>query len=142
MNNKLTIPGKLPGLNDLEDLARTHWSKAAKRRKELVSGLALIIKNQRPPKYTKIYLNIDYYEQTLTGRYARDPDNIAGGAKKLLIDALVVAGVIPNDKHDQIGGWVERFYEDAKNPRIEIRLVGFGFKTGSSGNVEEFFNGT
>lgn len=53
----------------------------------------------------------------------RDKDNIAF-AKKFILDSMQEWGIIPNDGWDQILGFVDEFYVDKKNPRVEVLLYG------------------
>lgn len=58
----------------------------------------------------------------------RDPDGIAGGARKLILDGLVMAGVLPTDTHRHVGRtrW-EEFYVGATSEngaRVEGVSVG------------------
>lgn len=53
----------------------------------------------------------------------RDPDNIAAGGRKLCLDALVKAGLLPDDGWAQVAGWVDTFEVDRDNPGVEISLA-------------------
>lgn len=50
----------------------------------------------------------------------RDLDNISGFAHKVINDALVNAGTIKDDGWKYIRGYMDEFYIDPKNPRIEV----------------------
>jgi hypothetical protein len=39
----------------------------------------------------------------------RDPDNISSGGRKIILDGLVQAGVIPDDGWDVVRGWEDHF---------------------------------
>lgn len=53
----------------------------------------------------------------------RDLDNITGG-QKVVIDALVLCGVIPNDTRQWVKGISHRFPDpDPKNPRVEVTVM-------------------
>ena len=43
----------------------------------------------------------------------RDPDGIASGGRKLILDALVKAGVLDSDRHEHVVGFVDTFETDA-----------------------------
>lgn len=80
--------------------------------------VAWLAKKAGLPKYEKAYLIITWYEPN--GR--RDPDNVMAG-QKFMLDALVHAGVIPNDSQKYIAGIVHRFRVDKQNPRVEVEII-------------------
>ena len=114
----ITIPGRLPGLNDVINSNRANKYLAAKIKKDTEQLLSVYIKNQCKAKYERIKISIIWYEPNKR----RDFDNISS-ATKFILDALVKCEVIPGD------GW--RFLEpdlhhkfklDKDNPRIEITI--------------------
>lgn len=52
----------------------------------------------------------------------RDKDNVSGFGRKVIQDALVRAGVLPNDGWANVEGFSDAFRVDKKNPRIEIEI--------------------
>ena len=66
----------------------------------------------------QIRLHYVYYCKTRR----RDLDNISGYFHKVFQDALVQAGVIPNDNWKYIMGFSDEFRLDTKDPRIEVRI--------------------
>ncbi len=115
----LTIPGRLPGLNEIIAAAKSHFAKYSTEKKEYTEEVAWLAKQARLPKFEKAYFIITWYEPDLR----RDPDNIMAG-QKFIMDGLVQAGVIPNDSQKYIAGIVHRFRVDRKNPRIEVEIRG------------------
>lgn len=104
---KIHIPLKLPSWNDHDNAARSHWSKAAKLKKETES---LIIKSLMYNDHSNIRhligkiknpvkLHFTWYE----ANRKRDEDNVKS-AKKFLIDALVKGGWLPDDSPKYVSG--------------------------------------
>ena len=62
----------------------------------------------------------------------RDPDNIAGTGSKIYLDALQVAGVIPNDGWSEIASITHTFQikRDLKIDRCRIELYPAGSRVG------------
>ena len=118
----LTIPGRLPGLNEIIDAAKLrgrNYKEYATMKDRNTQMVAWLAKKAGLPKYEKAYLIITWYEPDLR----RDPDNIMGG-QKFIMDGLVQAGVIPDDSQKYILGIFHRFMVDRKNPRIEVEIRG------------------
>lgn len=115
---KFTIPGRLPGLNDITDAARRNRYESAKLKKEYTELVAWCAKRARLPRFDRVDLVITWYEPN----QKRDKDNIMAG-QKFILDGLVEAGVLPNDGWKQIGDVTHRFRVDQTNPRIEVELL-------------------
>lgn len=115
---KLTIPGRLPGLNDMIDTARGNRYASAKQKKEYTELVAWCAKRARLPHFDRVDIVITWHEP----HRQRDKDNIMAG-QKFVLDGLVEAGVLENDGWKQIGDVTHRFRVDAKNPRIEVELI-------------------
>ena len=43
--------------------------------------------------------------------------------QKFILDALVHAGVIPNDSQKYIVSIIHRFRVDKQNPRVEVKII-------------------
>lgn len=114
MENRFTIPGELPNLNDVINKSKIHWAAYSKLKKEATT-LVRYAANKLPVFKEKIFLDITYYARNKR----KDMDNIAF-AKKFILDGLVEAGKIKNDGWGEIAGWQESFKVDKKNPRIEV----------------------
>ena len=54
----------------------------------------------------------------------RDKDNICAFGRKVIQDALVKARYLSNDGWKNIRGFEDHFEVDAKNPRIEVEIIG------------------
>lgn len=114
----LTIPGTLPGLNELIDAARTNRYKSASLKKSYTEMIAYLAKIHKIPPMERVNLHITWIEPSRR----RDKDNIIGGGMKPIMDGLVQAGVIKNDGWKEVGDMVHIFQVDAKNPRVEVDI--------------------
>lgn len=115
---KLTIPGRLPGLNEYIKAERGNRYAAAKLKEETEDYIVLFINQQIPkPLKTPVYMSYMWIEKDRL----RDKSNIAF-AKKFIEDALIKAGKLPNDGWRQISGFKDDFDVDKHNPRVEIEI--------------------
>jgi Holliday junction resolvase RusA-like endonuclease len=108
----LTIPGRLPSLNET---LRMHWAKRAK----IVDGMEWILatSGQRRPAYgLKCRVKLVVYQKTR--RF--DVDNVHGACKPVL-DALRKTGFIYRDSPDWLDLEIKQVL-DHKNPRVEIEV--------------------
>lgn len=117
MTYKITIKGRLDGLNDYTKANRTNQYKGAKAKAEnekiCTAYIPRYLRNERLS--FPVHISFRWYEKNRR----RDPDNIAF-AKKFILDSLVSAGVFPDDGQKYISGFDDKFYIDPKDPRIEI----------------------
>jgi Holliday junction resolvase RusA-like endonuclease len=113
----LTIPGSLPGLNDMLDAARRNKYQAAQQKKEATELVAWLARQQKIPHMKFIDLSITWYETNKK----RDKDNIQA-AVKFILDGLVAAGVIANDNWRNVGDITHKVRLDRQNARIEVEL--------------------
>ncbi len=118
---KLTIPGRLPGLNEIIDAARGNKYKAAQQKQEYTNMVAWCAKAARLPRMERVDMAFYWYEPNRR----RDKDNIMAG-QKFILDGLVEAGVLKNDGWKQIRDVSHRFAVDPGNPRVEIELMEVG----------------
>ena len=119
MIEKLTIPGELPGLNEIIAMSKEHWAKYAGEKHSRTEEIAWLAKREIKGKYQKVDLVFTWYCKNMK----RDKDNIIAG-QKFVIDGLVAAGVIENDGWKQIRNIFHYFEIDNKNPRVEIIIKG------------------
>ena len=120
MKYLLTIPGKLPGLNDYIAAERTDRHKGAKMKADngQIVEYAILeqlrgIRLERP-----VYMFYTWYEPNKR----RDKDNISSFGRKVIQDALVNAGILKNDGWKYIEGFSDKFEVDKENPRIEVEI--------------------
>lgn len=112
----LKIPGRLPGLNEIIDAAKSHFGEYASMKETYTNMVGWLAK--KLPKYQRVNITITWYEPN----EKRDPDNIMAGAK-FILDGLVKAGTIPNDTRRYIKSITHIPELDRKNPRVEVEIV-------------------
>jgi Holliday junction resolvase RusA-like endonuclease len=113
---KFDIEGRLPGLNEMIEAAKSHFGAYASMKQTYTDMVAWLAK--KLPAYEKVAIIITWHEPD----QRRDPDNIMAG-QKFILDGLVAAGTIPNDSQKYVRGIVHRFKVDRKNPRVEVEIV-------------------
>ena len=113
---KFDIEGRLPGLNEMIEAAKSNFGAYASMKQTYTDMVAWLAK--KLPAYEKVALIITWHEPD----QRRDPDNIMAG-QKFILDGLVAAGTIPNDSQKYVRGIVHRFKVDRKNPRVEVEIV-------------------
>jgi hypothetical protein len=115
------ITGRLIGLNEIIEMARRNKYAAAKQKKEETERVSWEILRQKVPTFSKpITIRFTFIEPNRK----RDPDGILSGASKVILDALVQSGRIPNDTRRWIKG-IEAVFEesDDKNPYIKVEII-------------------
>ncbi len=121
MTYRLTIKGRLPGLNEYIDACRSN-SRAGNRAKRNAQDIVCLSITQCRLRGKKIHcpvhLSYKFYEQNKR----RDQDNVSSFARKVIQDGLVQMGVLPDDGWDEIAGSDEVFAVDKGNPRIEVEI--------------------
>jgi len=99
----LWIPGPLPTLNELIDL-RARWGRTASRgrrwnayadiKRTYTQQIAALARARiKTPPSPPVIVDCVWYQPTLR----LDPDNVAAGGLKVILDGLVVGGVLPGD---------------------------------------------
>lgn len=118
---KVTIPLPLPSMNKYSNAQRSNAYMGAKMKKDATNKCALYARKYRnlgvrfsiPCKLKFTWYTKDKRE---------DPDNIAS-AKKFVLDGFQAAGLLENDTHKYIRGFVDEFEIDKVNPRVEIEEI-------------------
>lgn len=118
---RLTIPGRLPGLNEYTAANRTSPHKGAKMKQESQHTIMWHIRAQlHKLRFEKpVFLLFTFYEQDRR----RDRDNVSSYARKVIQDALVKAGTLADDGWDNVTGYLDRFEVDRDNPRIVVQFI-------------------
>ena len=118
MKVEFTIPGELPALNEIINMAKQKWSYKDLKKAE-TDRVAWELTSQgakRHQQFTKpIAVTITWY----CPNKRKDKDNVMAGCK-FIFDAMQVVGLIKNDGWNQVAGIVPRFEVDPENPRIEV----------------------
>ena len=115
----ITIPGRLPGLNEYQAACRGHWASGAKMKSDAQQQCeyAMALAKRKKVYFETADIAIVWYEKNKR----RDKDNISFG-RKFIFDALQTMGILENDGWKQIRKITEKFEVDKSNPRIEILL--------------------
>lgn len=116
------IPGPLPSLNDLIGAAKGYKGRGTgySRLKALWTGaIAGHVRKARLPRIEHARLRFHWVEKTTR----RDPDNVAGGGRKLVLDGLVVAGVLTDDSWLHVLSWEDTWSKGAK-PGVHVIISG------------------
>lgn len=121
----LRVPFRLPGLNDIIGQMSGHLTMRGRRvyrytqtkKRHTHSLVALIHAQGLRPVTGPVWVFCTWTE---AGKL-RDPDNIASGGCKLILDALKAAGIIANDGWRNIAGFEHRF--EIGRPGVIVRLV-------------------
>lgn len=122
---KFTIQGRLDGLNEIVKAAKMQrggyspYNKMKKQSHEIIYYSMMDSHNGKLPEFEKVMIDFNWYEVNAK----RDPDNIAAGGHKFILDTLVTHKIIPNDTIKHVAGWNDNFYVDKKNPRIEVSII-------------------
>ena len=113
---KITIPLRLPGLNEYVDVCRKNRFQAANFKKQVENDCLMFIRaGLRGRTFTQIGITFVWYEKDKR----RDKDNIAF-AKKFILDAMQKGKIIVNDGWSQIKYFKDEFEIDKSNPRVEV----------------------
>lgn len=116
----LVIPGRLVGLNEYTYACRKNPHAGAHMKKEQGEIVSLCIQKQCKGMRFEEPVNIDFKWIERNGR--RDPDNISGFGRKVILDALVTEGVLKDDSFTWVKGFTDTFEVDKDNPRIEVSI--------------------
>lgn len=114
---KITLLGEYCDLNRFLKATNNNRYGGASVKKSETERVCWQCKGKKPIKEYPVVIKFDWYSQNLK----KDIDNVAF-AKKFILDGLVMAGVIENDSRKFITGFSDKFYIDAKNPRVEIEI--------------------
>lgn len=120
MRVKLTVMGRLPGLNDYIAAERTNRHAAAGMKREAQAIVEWSARSQlRGVRFEKpVRMTYRWFERDKK----RDKDNVSSFGRKVIQDALVRVGVLKNDNWACIEGFADEFYVDKKRPRIEVEI--------------------
>lgn len=115
-----TIPGRLPGLNEMNWQDRCGYRRGSKFKKQMTYQVAQWAMVGRVPQYhCPVQVHICFYEPNRR----RDRDNIKG-AVKYIMDGLKLRGVIVNDNQRWVTQQTEEILLDKDRPRIEVTIRG------------------
>lgn len=121
MKYTVTIPGRMPDLNDMIAAAkagRGKYQPYARDKGAYTDMVAWYCKAARVPHLPRVRVRITWIEPDAR----RDPDNIAAAAKYVM-DGLVEAGVIQDDRQRYVAGIEHAWAVDRRRPRVEIEIT-------------------
>ena len=115
---QVIIPGRFPSLNEFIGANRQRHGIVANNMKKrdqrkIVEHLPRGIRFKK-----KVFIEYHFYEPNTK----RDKDNINSYFHKIFQDALVQAGMLKDDKWEDIDGMSDFFYVDKKWPRVEVYI--------------------
>lgn len=117
---KFTIKGEITDLNTyIKALNSSRWGGNSIKQTE-TDRVAWEARVARMSPVLKYPVRICYRWYSPDQR--KDTDNVAF-AKKFINDGLVVAGVLENDSRKYVAGFVDEFYIDKSNPRVEVEIT-------------------
>ena len=114
----LEIPLPLPHLNRIIAGAKRHWSSYARdKRRATERVMVLAFRARLRPVESPVTFSFTWYPPNRKV----DPDNLAAGGQKVILDGLVAAGVLPDDSLTWIRG-IQHHFEppDPENPHVEV----------------------
>ncbi len=119
MKAAFTIPGRLPGTNEIVTAyKRGRWQAGASQKKKWMQLCAWYIRMAAVPVFTRpIQATFKWYEPNRR----RDRDNIRSGTK-FIYDALKATGRIVNDSQKWVLDDRHEILLDPKEPRVEVLL--------------------
>ena len=117
----LTIPGRLPGLNEYTAASRSNKHQSARMKEEAQTLVMWHIRSQlKGVTITRpVHLSFTWFEPDRR----RDRDNISSFGRKIIQDALVSGGVLYDDGWDYVVSYADDFAVDVQKPRIELVIV-------------------
>ena len=118
---RVTIPGRLPSLNEYISAERCNRFIAAQMKSEKQFFVGLYIRKALPGVRIDrpVYIHYWWVEPNMR----RDPSNICAFGRKVIEDALVQQHVLRDDGWDEIAGFADHFAVDKDNPRIELEII-------------------
>ena len=117
---KVTIYGRLPGLNEYIDAERQSKYKAAALKARSMQLVMIYAKRDLRKWRAKgpVYMRYTWYEPNRR----RDKDNVSGYGRKVIQDTLVKGGWLRGDGWSHISGYSDDFRVDKTRPRIEVEI--------------------
>jgi 2-hydroxychromene-2-carboxylate isomerase len=125
----LWIPGPLPGMNEIIDLrghrgrrSKTNrgkrfdpWNNVKSRWEQVIRGSVRVYGINPQDKAWFRFIWVERHR-------LRDPDNVTAGGRKIVLDGLVRAGVLPDDRWKQVLGWRDDFAVNKIRPGVMLYI--------------------
>lgn len=109
--NYFIYHGRLASLNEYITACRQHPQKGAKLKRDAEGEISWEIIRAKAKGHLQGVnkpCRVHFYYQEQTAK--RDLDNISGFAHKVLLDALVSMGILPNDTQKWVVGFTDNFF--------------------------------
>lgn len=122
VDQRLWIPGRLPGWNELLDAKGVRFKGTHKTQYDTLKAksqerIIYMARAQLQP-VERAFFRYEFHEPDRR----RDPSNIASGALKIVEDALRHAGTIKNDGWANVAGFSFSFQVDKEAQGVMVRL--------------------
>lgn len=114
---RFTIPGRLPGLNEMTLANRGNRYGGAKQKRDAQAVITPYVPRPIMTLRSPVAVMIHWHEPNAR----RDPDNVSAGGK-FVLDALVTLGVLRGDGRKHIASIEHRVTTDKANPRIDVTV--------------------
>lgn len=127
--HQLWIPGPLPGMNEILRArgvvlrvkgggSRRHdgYSKMKRAWAEKIALFA------RASHFGRIATPAEFFFEIREPNRKRDPDNLASGCQKVVLDSLKEAGLLENDGWKQVAGIHTTWTVDEKRPGVMLTV--------------------
>lgn len=117
----LVIDGALPGLNEYISEERTNRYRGAAVKKQWTDVVAAAAKKCMTPipeDCFPVTFQFQWYERNRK----RDKDNVSAFGRKVILDGLVQAGILPNDNWNYVDGFQDEFYVNKECPHARIEV--------------------
>lgn len=132
---RVTIPGRMPSLNEYIEAERRNRYVAAQMKSEKQYLAGLYIRKALPGVRIDVPVIIRYFWYEPNKR--RDKSNICAFGRKVIEDALVQQHVLKDDGWDEIVGFQDYFLIDKNNPRIELEIMIWDITTSDAADTTE-----
>ena len=127
MRQSFEIQGRLLGMNDYIKAAHSPWQRSQLKQENEAIVAAAAHAAGIEPVTAPFEVEITYFEgKTKPRERVRDLDNVIGGGNKVILDALVSIGVLPNDDPASMPAITARGYKanpDMGGPRIRVTIT-------------------
>jgi Holliday junction resolvase RusA-like endonuclease len=129
VTQSLWIDEPLPGLNEILAAAKSGHGRGnayARMKADWTERIYFWAKSARmKPMPSPVRIGFLWVEKNRR----RDPDNVAAGGRKLILDGLVKAGVLSDDGSHEIQSWTDTFTVDKEKPGVRVEIAAVGVRT-------------
>lgn len=109
----------MPGLNEIIAASKAHPKKYAAMKKAVGAKVILAAHIAKVPSMQRVHMSYQHFEPNRR----RDPSNFCSGAQKMIEDALIKVGVIPNDGWNNIASFDHRWQVSKNKPGVCVFIA-------------------